>query len=227
MAAELQRLSAALAARMRELGCAPTDPRVAPLLAQVQALMRAHLASVQGANVAMLAPGAQSAAPAARPMGSESYDLPAALAALLKAYLATCPSNSFTQAPALSQSEEGRRILDLGPADRVKVAVQAYAALTSVPYGGPDGSGLRRVVSDLLRAKLALEEAQAIALVKAAIHPEYARAPRAGAGPEHGSARRDRGPARAHETRLRRGQCPGPQAAERRRGAAGAAIGRR
>jgi hypothetical protein len=172
VATELQRLSAALAERMRELGCAPTDPRVAPLLAEVQALMREHLASVQaGANVALLAPGARSAAPAAA--AAVSYDLPAELATLLKAHLATCPSNGFTQAPALSQSEEGRRLLELGPADRAKVAVQAYAALTSVPCGGPDGSGLRRVVSDLLRAKLALEEAQAIALVKAAVRDGF------------------------------------------------------
>ena len=31
MATELQRLSAALSARLQELGCAPTDPRVAPM----------------------------------------------------------------------------------------------------------------------------------------------------------------------------------------------------
>ncbi|HUL08231.1 MAG TPA: DUF4132 domain-containing protein [Candidatus Acidoferrum sp.] len=177
MATDLQRLSAALAERMRELGCAPTDPRVAPLLAQVQALMREHLANVQaGANVAMLSPGSPRSAPAASTDHSNSavsYDLPADLVRLLKAYLAICPSNGFTQAPALSQSEEGRRILELGPAERAKMAVQAYAALTSVRYGGPDGSGLRRVVSDLLRAKLALEEAQAIALVKAAVRDGF------------------------------------------------------
>src|SRR5262249_43993271 len=135
MATDLQRLSAALAERMRELGCAPTDPRVAPLLAEVQALMREHLANVQaGSNVAMLAPGSPRSAPAAsaeQPNGAVSYDLPADLVRLLNAYLAICPSNGFTQAPALSQSEEGRRILDLGPAQRAKMAVQAYAALTS------------------------------------------------------------------------------------------------
>jgi len=177
MATELQRLSAALSARLQELGCAPTDPRVAPMLARVQALMREHFAGLQGAgNVAVLPLGGQSAAsaaPADVSNGAVSYDLPADLARLLKAYLATCPQNSFSQAPALSQSEEGRRILDLGSADKAEMAVQAYAALTSECYGGRDGSGLRRVVSDLLRAKLTLEEAQAIALVKAAIRDGF------------------------------------------------------
>ena len=105
MATELQRLSAALAARLQELGCAPTDPRVAPMLAQVQTLMREHLAGLQaGANVAMLAPVPTLSADL--PNSAVSYDLPADLATLLKAYLGTCPPGSFTQAPALSQSEE-------------------------------------------------------------------------------------------------------------------------
>jgi hypothetical protein len=84
MATELQRLSAALSARLQELGCAPTDPRVAPLLAQVQALMREHLAGLQAAgNVAVLPLGGQSAASAAPgdvSNGAVSYDLPADLA---------------------------------------------------------------------------------------------------------------------------------------------------
>lgn len=177
MASEFERLSAALAARMQELGCAPTDPRLAPMLAQVQALMREHFTGPQaGANVVAMPLGAQRAAPAA-PAGAPdvevSSDLPADLARLLKAYLATCPFGGFTQAPALSQSDEGRRILDLAPADRTKMAVHAYAALTGIPYGGADGSGLRRVVSDLLRAKLTLEDAQAIAFVKAAIRDGF------------------------------------------------------
>jgi hypothetical protein len=177
MASEFERLSAALAARMQELGCAPTDSRLAPMLAQVQALMREHFTGPQaGANVVAMPLGAQSAAPAA-PAGAPevkvSFDLPADLAKLLKAYLATCPAAAFMQAPALSQSEEGRRILDLAPADKAKVVVQAYAALTAIRYGGADGSGLRRVVSDLLRAKLTLEDGQAIALVKAAIRDGF------------------------------------------------------
>jgi hypothetical protein len=177
MATELQRLAAALSARMQELGCAPTDPRIAPMLAQVQALMREHLANVQaGANIAVMPLGAQATAPA-RPVDlpkvDVSYDLPAEAARLLKAYLATCPRDGFTQAPALSQSEEGRRILDLASADKVKTAVCAYVAFTAERLGGLDGSGLRRVVSDLLRAKVTLDDSQAIALVKAAIRDGF------------------------------------------------------
>ena len=93
--------------------------------------------------------------------------------ALLKAYLATCPPGAFTQAPALSQSEEGRRILELTAAEKAKVAVHAYAASAGIPFGGAEGAGLRRVVSDLLRAKLTLDDAQAIALVKAAIRDGF------------------------------------------------------
>jgi hypothetical protein len=176
MATELQRLSAEFSARIRELGCAPTDPRVAPMLAQIQALMREHLAGAQaGGNIAVMPPGAQAAParPVDLPKVDVSCDLPADAARALKAYLAICPRNGFTQAPALSQSEEGRRILELAPADRVKTAVYAYVAFTAERLGGPDGSGLRRVVSDLLRAKLTLEDAQAIALVKAAIRDGF------------------------------------------------------
>jgi hypothetical protein len=177
MATELQRLSAALAVRMQELGCAPTDPRIAPLLAEVQALMREHLANVQaGANIAVMPVGTQTAVPARPtdlPKVDVSYDLPAEAARVLKAYLAICPRDGFTQAPALSQSEEGRRILDLAPADKVKTAVYAYVAFTAERLGGLDGSGLRRVVSDLLRAKVTLDDSQAIALVKAAIRDGF------------------------------------------------------
>src|SRR5262245_10374127 len=159
---------------MQELGCAPTDPRLAPMLAEVQALMREHLASAQaGANIAVMPMGAQAARPVDLPKVDVSCDLPAEAARALKAYLAICPRDGFTQAPALSQSEEGRRILDLAPADKVKTVVYAYVAFTAERLGGLDGSGLRRVVSDLLRAKVTLDDSQAIALVKAAIRDGF------------------------------------------------------
>jgi hypothetical protein len=51
--------------------------------------------------------------------------------------------------------------------------VQAYVAWASEKYGGRDGSGLRRIVSDLLRAKIDIDTDQAIALVKAAIQEGF------------------------------------------------------
>src|SRR5262245_65379244 len=49
MMEEITRLSAALAERMRELRADPTDPRLAPLVAQYQALVRQHMATVKPA----------------------------------------------------------------------------------------------------------------------------------------------------------------------------------
>jgi hypothetical protein len=49
MTEEITRLSAALAERMRELRADPTDPRLAPLFAQYQALVRQHMATVRPA----------------------------------------------------------------------------------------------------------------------------------------------------------------------------------
>jgi Domain of unknown function (DUF4132) len=169
MASDFERLSAALAGRMQELGVGPADPRVAPLVTQLQALMRAHLAqSAGGSNVVML-PTSGAPATATGPSTQSCFrDLSLDLAVLLRAYLDTCPPQAFTQAPALSQSEEGRRILDLPPSDRVRIAVAVYDDWSSAPWGGPDGAGLRRVVSDLLRGKLRFADGDAIALVAAA-----------------------------------------------------------
>ena len=64
MAEEIARLSAELAERMRELRAEPTDPRLAPLFTQLQALMRAHVAAAAAAN-----------APAVPPV-NYSFDLP-------------------------------------------------------------------------------------------------------------------------------------------------------
>src|SRR5262245_50201622 len=46
------------------------------------------------------------------------------------------------------------------------MSVAAYHAWSSHRFGGTQGGGLRRLVSDLLRAKLPLTEADAIALVQ-------------------------------------------------------------
>src|SRR5262249_36063096 len=71
----------------------------------------------------------------------------------------------FGQAPSLSEAEAGRAITSLAPSEKAAVAVEAYVAWSAERYGGRDGAGLRRVVSDLFRAKIDLEEAHAIALV--------------------------------------------------------------
>jgi hypothetical protein len=72
MIEEIGRLRAALVARMRELGAPVTDPRLAPMLGQLQALIRQQCAAL-GANggVAML-----SGRTAAQP--SAAHDRPAA-----------------------------------------------------------------------------------------------------------------------------------------------------
>jgi hypothetical protein len=49
MTEEITRLSAALAERMRELRADPTDPRLAPLFAQYQALLRQHMTTMRPA----------------------------------------------------------------------------------------------------------------------------------------------------------------------------------
>jgi hypothetical protein len=156
MMEEITRLSAALAERMRELHADPTDPRLAPLFAQYQALVRQHMATTVTT--------AAKAAPAA----AYDFDLPAEIDALLRNYLESCPAQAFAQVPALNETEAGRGILALPPAERVRMVVAAYRAWSSERWGGPKGSGLRRVVSDLLRAKLPLADADAIALVESA-----------------------------------------------------------
>jgi Domain of unknown function (DUF4132) len=168
---DFEQLSLTFAARMRELGVGPADPRVAPLVAQLQALMRERMAqATAGAGAIMRQAHIGNAVPIAPsvPEPEFSFDLPAALADLLRDYLKTCPPRPFVQAPALAQSDAGRRMLGLEAADRVRIARAAYDAWTSEPWGGLKGSGLRRVVSDLLRGKLPLADADAIALVDAA-----------------------------------------------------------
>src|SRR5215470_16959494 len=156
MMEEITRLSAALAERMRELRADPTDPRLAPLFAQYQALLRQHMATTAQATATT------------EPAANYDFDLPMELDALLRSYLDSCPAQAFMQAPALSDTEAGRQILALPPAERVRMVVASYRAWSAQRWGGPRGSGLRRVVSDLLRAKLLLTDADAIALVQSA-----------------------------------------------------------
>jgi Domain of unknown function (DUF4132) len=150
---EITRLSAALAERMRELRADPTDPRLAPLFAQYQALLRQHMATT---------------VPTPAKAAAYDFDLPAEIDALLRGYLDSCPAQAFAPVPALNETEAGRGILTLPPVERVRMVVAAYRAWSSERWGGPQGSGLRRVVSDLLRAKLPLADADAIALVESA-----------------------------------------------------------
>jgi hypothetical protein len=109
-------LSAALAQRMRELQTGPTDARLAPLLAQLQALMRQHVAA------------AMPAAPVVPVAQEYVIDLPKELSDLLSCYLDPCAVSAFAQAAALSDSDAGRRILELSPADRVRMVVATYNA---------------------------------------------------------------------------------------------------
>src|SRR5215470_6854410 len=109
MMEEITRLSAALAERMRELRADPTDPRLAPLFAQYQALVRQHMATTVQATTALTV--------------DYDFDLPTELDALLRGYLNACPAQAFGQAPALSDSETGRQILALPPVERVRMVV--------------------------------------------------------------------------------------------------------
>src|SRR5262249_44916356 len=154
MMEEITRLSAALAERMRELRADPTDPRLAPMFAQYQALLRQHMATLRPA----IAPSV--------PATEYAFDLPAELEGLLREYLKTCPTQAFQQTPSLNESDAGRRIRALPGTERARMAVAAYQAWSSHRFGGTQGGGLRRIVSDLLRAKLPLTEADAVALVQ-------------------------------------------------------------
>src|SRR5262249_59919608 len=141
---------AALDAGMAQIGAAPDDPRMAPLMAQMQALMQQHVAAASLAregsaagNVAMLhAPthaatrddkGGQAAAAALTA-------LPPKLKDLVEGYVQTVRADRdpaarvlgagvlgagvlgvgafFKQAPALADSDAGRALLQLPPADK-------------------------------------------------------------------------------------------------------------
>src|SRR5262249_46495278 len=108
--------------------------------------------------------------------------LPARLKELVQGYLSAVRASKpagllgggwFIPAPALSASEAGSKLAELPAADKATVAVAAYTAWTSERYGGPDGAALRRIVSDLMRGKLALDEPQALQLIKAAVREGF------------------------------------------------------
>jgi hypothetical protein len=178
---EIQKLQAEIAAEMQKLGASVNDPRLAPMLQQLGALMRQHVANA-GLNgrLAVLPTGAQAQnvgedGPSARLLSALSPQLQEPVREYIRSARARAV-HMFTQAPALSDSEAGKQLLDLAMADKANLAVQAYVAWTSERYGGRDGAALRRIVSDLLRAKIDIDSDQAVMLVKAAIHEGFAYA---------------------------------------------------
>ncbi len=180
MSEEIQRLQAQIATQMKHLGAAVNDPRLAPMLAQLQALLRQHMASA-GANgrLAVLPNGAPGETGDDGPTKKLLSNLPPPIQDSAREYIRSARAHAihmFTQAPALSDSDAGRRLLELGMAERAHLAVHAYVAWASERYGGRDGAALRRIVSDILRAKIDIDSDQAVALVKAAIHEGFAYA---------------------------------------------------
>jgi len=183
MADDVDRLRAAIAARMEQAGIAPGDPRVAPLLAQAQALMQQSVANLpEGVVPFVPAHAGTRDDEGGRAAAAAIEALPPHLRDLVQGYLRAVRSSKpaglagggwFIPAPALSASEAGRALTELGPADKASVAVAAYVAWTSERYGGLDGAALRRIVSDLLRGKLELAEAQALQLIKAAVREGF------------------------------------------------------
>src|SRR5262245_7117492 len=166
MANDIERLRQAVAAKMQELGAAPGDPRLAPLLAQMQALMQQHIASAGGVVVPFVPRHAGTRHDHGGQAAAEAIEvLPVPLKELVQGYIREVQAGRprmpggasvggwFHQAPALSASVAGNKLLNLAPAAKACVAVATYAAWTSERFGGPDGAALLRIVSDLLRAK--------------------------------------------------------------------------
>src|SRR4051812_13888298 len=106
------------------------------MLAQVHALMQQGLAAVGAAG----------------PLEGLSPQLGELVAAHVRGAHGQSPQRVlawYAQAPSLSATESGRRLLELAPADKARVALAAYVAWTSESHGGRDGAVLRRIVSDL------------------------------------------------------------------------------
>src|SRR3984893_12639053 len=145
MADELEELRTRLAARMRQLNIAPDDPRIGPLFAQVQKLMREPF---------MVEDGVLSVIPAAPPAPGieDGHASPLAMAnlppgprPLVRAYIDEQSAHAwYVHAPALSASEAGRSILQLSPASRACVAVAASLASTRTPPARRGAGGVRR-----------------------------------------------------------------------------------
>jgi hypothetical protein len=168
MAEDIQQRRARLAARMRELNVTPSDPRIVSLFAHAQQLIRENLGLPN-------TPTARATSDEdGRPSAAVLADLPAGLSETAQAYIdeqSTIPW--YAQAPGLSASEAGRKLLALSPSDRACVAVAAYLAWTSNRYNTCHAAALRRIVSDLLRAKLDFDETQAVNLIKAAVREGF------------------------------------------------------
>lgn len=178
MADELEEIRASLAVSLRQPGASLTDPQIAPLLARMQALLRQRVAQTGGA-VVVQHPRAAPPNVAHEPAPIAAIDLAPQLRQLAEDYIRhtrgqrPMPGMWFVQAPALSECDAGRRLLELDPADKARLVVATYAAWTNERFGGPDGAGLRRIVSDLLRARLDFDEAQALLLIKAAVREGF------------------------------------------------------
>jgi len=178
---DLARLREALAAKMQQAGVDPNDPRIVPLLAHVQtALAQRVAAASHSAPVTPIQIARDGAT--GRPAASGLDELPARLRALVDGYVQAMHGErkprvgsitSFKLAPALSESEAGRALAQLPITDKAEVVVAAYAAFAGERFGGATGGTLRRIVSDLLRAKIEFSDAQAVALVKAAIRQGF------------------------------------------------------
>jgi hypothetical protein len=183
MADDLARLRAAFAARVQQIGLELDDPRIAPLMARMQASLQQRVATA--GNVATFADRIHARDGAgAQPVAGALAELPARLQELVERYvqavyadhkpgIGALLNGAFKKAPALADSDAGRALLQLPPADKAVVAIATYAAWASERYGGPNGRALRRLVSDLLRAKLELSDAQAVALTRAAVRQGF------------------------------------------------------
>jgi hypothetical protein len=168
MAGEIDQLRARLAARMRELNVAPDDARIVPLFAQARQLIREHL-GLPDAPTARAISGEDG-----RTSAAVLHDLPSRLHEIAQAYIDEQSALPwYAHAPALSASEAGRKLLQLSPPDRACMAVAAYLARTSNRYNAAHAAALRRIVSDLLRAKLDFDEAQAVELIKGAVREGF------------------------------------------------------
>src|SRR5262245_44791216 len=135
MTEEIQRLQAEIVAQMKQLGASVNDPRLAPMLQQLGVLMRQHVASAGASGrLAVLPAGGQANAGESGPSSRLLSALPAPLQEAVRTYIRAARGQAvhmFSQAPALSDSDAGKQLLELGTADKANLAVQTYVAWTS------------------------------------------------------------------------------------------------
>src|SRR5262249_52985774 len=122
MSEEIGRLRAALVARMRELPAPINDPRLAEMLVQLQALVQQHTATAANAGVTMLRAQSAVQPPTSQdgPSAKLISELPQRLKELTGGYIAfarTQRVHMFAQAPALSESDAGRGLMQLDAVD--------------------------------------------------------------------------------------------------------------